>query len=247
VGFLLECSSDIVEVWGHFMSGDADGNPHHCREVLILERQRQLLCVIRGTFAEQQGKFTKHLSIVELPENVKVFADRQAALGSLEQRTFALLDQLTEEVPFCDVCFAGHSFGAALATLAAYRYASARPELRVAALVTASSKVGMEDFRMSVNSLPNLKAFRVELACESSGCGSHVGHSIRIQPPKVKAYKFGESTSHHEYVRSLFHKRDRDVSDFVAALEDLPKWVQDYHRNSGAGVRGNDNEERQLV
>jgi hypothetical protein len=246
---LLECSDDLT-VQG-FVTIRAGGEN---RQALILESKRQFLCVFRGTPAEQQGKFSRQPELVKMG-GMSVFADRLAAVQELETRTFDILDKLTEENPFCDVIFTGHSYGAAMATLAARLYASARPELRIAVLATACPKVGDANFRLAVHSLPNLKVMRVEYGngrpMAPTGC--QVGHTIRIHPSvgtnkpvaqPVKAYKFGDATN--DPLRSLF-KREKDVSDYVRALESLQTWVQYYHRQDGAGVKGKDNEARQMV
>ena len=284
---LLDCGDDFVQVQGHFMAlsgGDQKAqDADACREVLILERQRQLLVVIRGTSAEQQGKFTKHPSLISLPEsrNAKVFSDRLMALADLEPATFQQLDRLTEENPFCDVCFTGHSFGGALATLAAYRYAKARPELRVAALVTASPKLtggalwsnqepgpsgkssagmhGVNPFRRAVHSLPNLKVVRVELGHHvvmgtggvGSAGGTHVGHLVRLPlstQQRPQAFRFGEHLEHPTLAMVFASRGEKSIADYVAAYElNTDSWVKDFYRQDGAGVLGQDNEERQMV
>lgn len=261
---LLESVYDMVQVRGHFRSRDFLVNPSDVCEAFVVERQHQLVCVFRGTLSQQNGKFGKHTDTATLSanDNVTVFSDRQKALSKLEGPLFSLMDRLTEKMPFCDIVFTGHSFGAALAILAAFRYAMGRPELRVAALVTSSPKVGLEDFRLSAHSLPNLKIMRLELGLakpHSTSAGCHVGHTIRIRPnvisprsPKnhgqnshlVKAYRFGD-VDDSKGISKLF-QRDRDVADYVNALKDINHWVTDYKRMDGAGVRGADNEARQM-
>jgi hypothetical protein len=256
---LLECSDDLTVhgfVTAGANTGTGTGTPAsgETRQVLILESKRQFLCVFRGTPTEQQGKFSRQPELVQMG-GLSVFGDRLTAIQELETATFATLDKLTEENPFCDVVFTGHSYGAAMATLAAQRYALARSELRIAVLTTACPKVGAADFRSAVHSLPNLKVMRVEYGngrpmAAPNGC--QVGHTIRIHPSvgtnkpvvhPVKAYKFGDAD---DTGRSLF-KREKDISDYVRALESLTTWVQDYHRQDGAGVKGKDNEARQMV
>jgi len=256
---LLECGKDISGVRGLVTSQQSDLKPHERREVLILESQNQFLCVFRGTDAEQQGKTTKQSETMTLKNHggVTVFTDRCMAVEDIEPELFTKLDQLAEENPFCDIVFAGHSYGAAMATLAAYRYAWTRHSQRVAALVTASPKVGMDDFRMSVNSLSNLKMMRLEYGHgrPQTHAGCHLGHTIRIIPAgknsfQVKAYRFGDSQE-TSAVRSLLintvKRENKDASDYVHTLENLTTWVKDYYRQDGAGVRGKDNEERQMV
>lgn len=278
---LLDCGDDIVEVRGYYCHTPAQQQQQQQqyqedldqrREVLILERQHQFLVVMRGTATEQQqaaGRSFHRQSpeTVSLKEghNVTVFADVFRAVQELEKDLFARLDQLTEATPFCDVVFAGHAFGASMATLAAYLYAYTRSDQRVAALVTGSPKVGLTDFRWSVHASPNLKVMRVEYGGSSSssrgggGIGGgigpsaqharHVGHTIRLsyKQDSVKAYKFSSGPVESFTARSLLFKRDRDVGDYVQALEALPTWVTDYYKEDGAGVRGKDNEARQMV
>jgi pimeloyl-ACP methyl ester carboxylesterase len=248
---LLDCGDDIIEVRGYWHSKAVDLDQQ--REVFIVERQRQFLVVIRGNTAEQQGKFNKQPETVALREghDATVFTDGFKAFRELEDKVFARLDQLTEANPFCDVIFCGHSFGASMATMAAYLYAYTRSDQRVAAYVTSSPKVGLTDFRWSVHASPNLKFMRVECGCPQRGPCSpqarHVGHTLRISPNKqAKAYKFSPGPVELS-VRSRLFKRERDISDYVQALEELPTWVQDYHKEDGVGVRGKDNETRHVV
>ena len=247
---LLDCVSDIQGVRGFFSSSG--------RSALVIERQNQFICIFSGTKTEQQNNRTSsnQTEIVQLRGNdesqtVTVFADRCAALLEIEAGVFGLLDTLTEENPFCDVAFYGHAFGAAMAVLASYLYSRVRVTLRCTALVTATPKVGLDDFRLSAHSLSNLKVMRLEYGrMQSTPCT--VGHCIRIHPSsgKVKAYKFGEGEE-LSGVRALF-KRDKDIADYVRALDDLETgtqqlWVTDYYRRDGAGVRGHDNEEREMA
>ena len=247
---LLDCGDDIVEVRGYFCS------PPHTdldqrREVLILERQRQFLVVVRGNHAEQQGKFNKQPETVALGQDVTVFVDRFEAVQELEDALFARLDELTEETPFCDVVFCGHSFGASMATLAAYLYANTRSDQRVAALCTSSPTLGLTDFRWSVHASPNLKVMNVECGGRSGAQqqARHVGHTLRISSSnkQVKAFKFSPGPVESLGVRSRLFKRDRDISEYVQALEELPSWVMGYHKEDGVGVRGKDNESRHMV
>ena len=254
---LLECGTDLLQVQGYIKSNPVNGDPASFRQVFILERQRQFLCIFRGTSAEQQGKLEKQPHTVKLSDNknVSVFADRYKAFQELELQLFGKLDQLMEDNPFCDFVFAGHGFGAAMATLAAYRYAWARPELRVAATVTGNVKVGLPDFRLSANSLPNLKLVRVELGHSkpANTAGVHAGHTIRINPMKtgsqVKAFKFSDDCkSGPSPVRKFRLNKEKVISEYVDALDDLgDDWVKDFYRQDGAGVKGKDNETRLVV
>ena len=112
--------------------------------------------------------------------------------GDLEEQVFYVLNRLATLHPFCDVVMTGSSFGAAMATLGSMRYATLCPQIRVAATVFGSPKVGGEEFCQMVHSLPNLRVVRVELAerdvytCLPDGPKwRHAGHSISIAPTVV--------------------------------------------------------------
>ena len=254
---LLECGSDIQQVQGYFRSNSLDRtSPDEFREVFVIERQRQFLCAFRGTTSEQQGKVDRQPATTKLLDNggVSVFADRYKAAVEFEKELFPLLDRLMEENPFCDFVFCGHAFGAAMATIAAYRYAWARPELRVAALLSGSAKVGLNDFRLSAHSLGNLKVARLEFGHVRplTYTGFHIGHTIKLNPSKahapVRAYRFADTKPDPSPMRKLRFNRDKSLADYIGALEDLEStWVKDFYRQDGVGVRGKDNESRYMV
>ena len=111
--------------------------------------------------------------------------------GDLEEQVFGVLNRLASMHPFSDVVMTGTSFGAAVATLGATRYATLCPQIRVSATVFGSPRVGGMEFADMVHSLPNLRMMRVELveagrdvyACLPDGTRwHHAGHSIRIAP-----------------------------------------------------------------
>jgi len=113
--------------------------------------------------------------------------------SDLERRVFALLNELSDRHTFCDVVMTGHSFGAALATLAAVRYASSRPMMRVLCQCFGSPRVGDAPFRHWANSLPNLRVMRVEYGADPWVYGpegmpwTHAGHSIAVDGATVAA------------------------------------------------------------
>ena len=84
--------------------------------------------------------------------------------GDLEEQVFGVLNRLASMHPFSDVVMTGTTFGAAVATLGALRYATLCPQIRVSATVFGSPKVGGTEFADMVHSLPNLRVMRVELA-----------------------------------------------------------------------------------
>jgi len=199
---LLEAADDVT-VQAYFASGKetTTTTSDSRREAVVFERQRQFVVVFRGTTPEQQAKATpifKNKKAGGVPltpldvgsdndnDNVvQVYGCVKSSYMDLEPRVFACLDRLTEQNPFCDVVFAGHSFGGAMATLAAYRFATARSMVRVSCYTFGAPKIGQQSFRRSANSLPNLKIMRVEYGidpkCSQPSDGSHVGHSLVIQ------------------------------------------------------------------
>ena len=264
---LLECGNDISEVKGFFTAQGSEENPENRREVLIVERQNKFLCVFRGSIAEQQGKFQRNAEMFELPgSSGTVLKDRFMAFSELQAPTFQLLDRLTEESPFCDINFTGHGFGAAIAIIASMSYANSRTALRVACTVTGSPKVGQSDFRWAVHSSPNLNLWRFEFGRHHIGRSSAVGHCARLipfakegKPSAIQAYKFGldpqeaaPMAAGANAVRSLLSPvtfKEKGIKDYVSMLESFggKKWVAGFYKEDGAGVRGKDNEAREMA
>ena len=259
---LLECGSDISEVKGFFTS-NATIRPDQRREVLVVERQNKFICVFRGTTQEQQGKIWKPMETIELKvgPTANVFVDRYAAFAEFQSHVFQLLDNLSEDNPFCDMAFTGHMFGASVATIAAHVYANTRTALRVSCMVSAPSRAGLADFRWAVHSTPNLNMCRLEIGKRSNF--HQVGHCLRLMPTTsntpagVHLLKFGgmhinQEQVHHALMgRSLLAKpKEKDLHEYVSLLENLhdtQTWVMDYYREDGMGVRGKDNEARQMA
>lgn len=253
---LIECGDD-AQVRGVVSEGT---NCDNRVEAAIFEGQRNFTVVMRGS-TEQQAKpaskktGTTRNSVPIGPdlkptEVYEVFLDEYK---KIEAKCFDLLDKLTEAEPFCDVVFTGYSFGGALATLAAVRYANARPTMRVKCYPMASPKVGLADFRQMVNSSPNLRVVRLEYG-QDSKCqfpnqqgGSHVGHTLVLNPSlgasstsinKVKdpvlAYKFEAPKL------KTFKTIYPDLQSYVASLEEIIRldleWTKDFVGTSGSGV-----------
>jgi len=259
---LLECGDGLV-VQGFLSKGTyADDR----LEAVVFEGQRYFIVIFRGT-TEQQTKVlgsskSKRRAVPLDPqqENVEVYSGFKEEYSKLEQECFALVDRLSEQNPFCDVVFSGYSFGAAMATLAASRYATARPMMRVGCFTLASPKVGFSLFRHVVNSLPNLKVIRLELGqdskCQAPTVGGwHVGHTIVLSSSlsqqntqktnkPILAYKF--DTPKHK----KFKTTHPDLRNYITTLEEVARlnipWVKDFVNTAGKGVVVN-NEARQVV
>jgi Lipase (class 3) len=258
---LLECGEGLT-IQGFISEGsDADER----LEAVVVEGQRQFTVVFRGT-TEQQTKLLgnskpkkRGVPFDAEQENAEVYSGFKEEYTKLEHGCFSMIDKLSEQNPFCDFIFTGFSFGAAIATLAAYRYANARPTMRVGCLTFASPKVGFSLFRHLVNSLPNLKVFRLEhgqdAKCQAPSAGGwHVGHTLVLGgsvgqgSPKMQqtilAYKFDTPK------RKKFKTTHPDLRTYVIALEELSRlnlpWVKDFTNTAGLGVVVN-NETRQVV
>ena len=170
-----------------------------------------------------------HSANLSAEQEVPVFpAYRDAYFKpGIEESVFALLDELADRTPFCDVVMTGHSFGAALATLAGARYASSRHQIRVCCNLFGSPKVGGVDFRHWANSLPNLKVMRVEYGSDpwvvapEGTAWSHVGHSIVIDSAVT-------SVSDKDFKMESLHPKLGDHAMKVAEEKKAPVIVKAY-------------------
>jgi hypothetical protein len=260
---MIECGEGLT-VQGFLSKGTSADDR---LEAVVFEGQRYFVVVFRGT-TEQQTKLlgsskTKRRAVAldSEQDNVEVYCGFKEEYSKLEHECFTLIDKLTEQNPFCDVVFSGFSFGAAMATLSASRYAVARPMMRVACFTLASPKVGFSLFRHVVNSLPNLKVFRLELGqdakCQGPTVGGwHVGHTL------VLSGAFGHQTGSHKMDKAVLaykfdtpkHKKFKtthpDLRNYITTLEEMARlnhpWVTDFANASGKGVVVN-NEARQVV
>jgi hypothetical protein len=259
---LLECG-DGLTIQGFISKGT---HSDERLEAVVVEGQRQFTMVFRGTTEQQtklmgnNSKYKKRAVPLDAEEeNVEVYCGFKEEYTKLEHECFSLIDKLSEQNPFCDFIFTGYSFGAAMATLAAYRYANARPMMRVGCITFASPKVGFSLFRHVVNSLPNLKVIRLEhgqdAKCQAPSVGGwHVGHTLVLsgsigqsapKPQKaVLAYKF--DTPKHK----KFKTTHPDLRNYITTLEEMARlnlpWVKDFANTAGKGVVVN-NEARQVV
>jgi len=257
---LLDCGEDVC-LRGVVSSGSHADDRLEC---VIFEGQRQFLAVFRGT-TEQQSKGIssksskkKAATLDEAHKKAEVYGAYLEEYTKLEAKCFAILDKLTDAEPFCDVAFSGYSFGGAMATLGAFRYASARPTSRVSCVTMASPKAGFSLFEQLVKSQPNLKVIRLELGqdgkCQLPGVGgSHAGHTLVLNaalaksekvPHAVLAYNFGAPKP------KKFGTKHPNLQQYVVALEEIGrlklKWVKDFVGTSGKGVVVN-NESRLVV
>jgi hypothetical protein len=123
---------------------------------------------------------------------------RSAYFGtSLEKTVFTLLANLAMRKPFFDVAITGPSFGAAIAIIASFRYASLKPQMRVSCHVFGSPRVGGEGWRQMVHSVPNLRLYRIVNGSDpyvllpNGNEWVHCGNAIRISDVKTCKGKVG--------------------------------------------------------
>ena len=203
------------------------------------------------------------------PRGAEVYSSFKSEYDQLEEECFVLLDQLVEKNPFCAVCFTGYSFGGGMATLAATRYANARPTSFVSCVTIGAPKVGAGiGFKRLVNSTSNLKVIRVELGqdgkCQlpnNSDGSFHVGHTLAlhwslgqqqqnsaqtdsVKKAMVRAYKFDAPK------QKAFKTIYPDLKSYIRALEHASRgglpWPEDFVGQAGDGVVVN-NEKRLVV
>ncbi|KAL3801529.1 hypothetical protein HJC23_000967 [Cyclotella cryptica] len=262
---LLECEDDLV-VEGFFREyvGDnqrsdaaagvakattaASSGKDDRVEVIIFssEKLRQIIVCYRGSTASQAKPLKMNYfgkegsSLLHQDQQVRTLsAFRDAYFGTpMEETVFALLANLATRKPFFDVVMTGHSFGAALATIGAMRYATAHPMMRVSCHVFGCPRIGGEDWRQLVHSVANLKVFRVENASDpyvllpSGSEWVQVGHAISVVDTGscageltsgVAATNTGNGSSSKNTVQFTARRFDRDRIVSNSGMFDLIK------------------------
>merc|ERR1712176_210109 len=229
-------------------------------EVLIVssEQLRQMIVCINVIEDERLiRKVLKGGETSELSGNaIKIDATLHDALinSGLQQRLFKNLCNL--ERPFFDIVMTGHSFGAAIATLAALTYADKNPQLRISAHVYSCPRISTVPLRQWAHSLPNLRVFRVENAQDFAfalpGGGknfTNIGHCIRLNAG-FKAYRFDTFTPNKKLIRTPKEisrgKADHKIHSYVKKLSVQDEdWMTDFCDLNGQGALV-DNEKRSL-
>jgi hypothetical protein len=234
-------------------------------EVAIFEvpSRSKIVVVFRGNDEEQakpvrKTKLSKNKGKPD-QQNLEIFPAFEQAYFELESKFSAVVDKLTDENPFAQVVFCGHSFGGALATIASVRYASNRPTMRVSAHVFGCPKVGAVSFRQLANSLSNLRVIRFENRNDpvvdtpvDNGKWHHVGHSILVSKDNsVTAYRFDRNKP-LPTVNNIFRKNsERNSTAYCQALENCvfkKQWIECFSgEDVGDGVKGKDDENRHMV
>ena len=176
---ILQCAEDLV-VKGHFQesyrqhSAYDTGSDVSQLQVTIFssEKHRQLIICYRGSMSQHTKPLHKNSkryiysqllgtkeSILHPNQPVSVHPSFKRAYfaNDIEEKVFRLLEDHLAFNPFCDVVMTGHSFGGALATIGATRFAALFPMITVSCHAFGTPKVGGIKFRHFCNSLPNLK------------------------------------------------------------------------------------------
>lgn len=195
---LMECMEhgDLL-VEGFFYTGNMDGAVDDRVEVAVLrsDSQRKIITVWRGTTHLQENPIDKkEFKVAQVNGLEELHSDHLTPIlplfrrayfeDDLETKVFHLVNKLMETNPFYDLVCTGHSFGGALATLNASRYATLYPVMRVSCLTFGCPKIGGDKWKLHVHSLPNLNVVRVQHASDvnvenvSDSILSHVGHLI---------------------------------------------------------------------
>ena len=219
--------------------------------VFYVERRREFIVVWRGRSADQVKPVrNRHVRAwketgraaaagagagadILLPEQQQknpaiVFPPYRESYfrSGLERGVFGLLDDMADRYPFCDVVMTGHSFGAALATIAAVRYASSRSMMRVSCNAFGCPRVGGTSFRQVVNSLPNLRSMRVEY-----------GSDPWVVSPEGKEWDNGGHTIALDGSIGKGGERDDNNNGVVGAGEGLVRAYR-FDRNRPPGIAG---------
>mmetsp|Transcript_9995 Transcript_9995/g.15358 ORF Transcript_9995/g.15358 Transcript_9995/m.15358 type:complete len:422 (+) Transcript_9995:496-1761(+) len=236
-------------------------------EVVIFEvpSRSKIVVVFRGNDEDQLKPIRKtkgSKTNIELDRriNLEVLPAFKEAYFELESEFSTVVDKLTDNNPFAEVVFCGHSFGGALATIASVRYASNRPTMRVSAHVFVCPKVGAVSFRQLANSLSNLRVIRfenrndpiVDTPLDNNGNCYHVGHSILIgKDNSVSAYRFDRNKP-SVTANSIFRKNnERTSTAYCQTLEQCvseKRWIACFAgEDVGDGVKGTNDENRHVV
>lgn len=221
-------------------------------EIIVVSSEQLRQTIVCGNVVsdEQLVKKIKHgaSTTAKLGESGKVHATLRDVFvdSGLEESLFHQLGLL--ERPFFDVVFTGHSAGAAMATLAAARYADMKPQLRITANVLGSPRIGDDGWRRFVHSLPNLRIFRLEngqdfaLALPSGKEWTPVGHCIQISSD-FKACRFDKAVAPRAKLmwspmEISAAKANHKIDAYVDNLGEKNKsqWVTDFSCLKGKGV-----------
>ncbi len=154
---------------------------------------------------------------------------RSAYFGTpLEGAVFSLLANLAMRKPFFDITITGHSFGAAMATVASFRYASSKPQMRVSCHVFGSPRVGGEEWRQKVHSVPNLRIYRIVNGSDPyvllphGNDSVHCGHAIQISDVMTYNGKVGVTIRARRFEREQSSATNTNLLGIVQSMV-IPK------------------------
>mmetsp|Transcript_15635 Transcript_15635/g.33301 ORF Transcript_15635/g.33301 Transcript_15635/m.33301 type:complete len:711 (-) Transcript_15635:212-2344(-) len=289
VAKILDCCDDlVVEGFIREYGGEENGGSGTHKDrveacIFSSETLRQLIVCYRGSTANQAKPLKSNFfgkeessSMLHEDQQVRVLSSfREAYFAtSMEETVFALLENLASRKPFFDVVMTGHSFGAAMATIGAVRYATSQPMIRVSCHVFGVPRLGGEEWRQMVHSVPNLKVFRAEnqfdpfIALPSGSDWIHVGHGISFGEGadygvefNVRQFDRDRSSNGNTMFRVpkvslavnplLAHskdgKHDHEIKTYADKLiSSGDKWFSEFSGFKGSGVNGANNEKRTI-
>jgi len=240
---VLECADDLVvegffREYGKVNNKEEEGGGERIEAcVFSSESLRQIIVCFRGSTAAQARPVKSNLfgreasSVLDEKQKVSILTSFQSAYfsTSLEKALSFLLANLATRKPFFDVVMTGHSFGGAMATIASLRYAMDNSQMRVLCHTFGCPRIGGEEWRQLVHSVPNLRLYRVEKAHDSfvtMPTGHewvHCGHSIQFgdaaqgENVKFTAHRFDRSAPNV----SLSHTLQKVAAEPVRVLKSV--------------------------
>jgi len=268
---LIECGDDVtvegffrgqtkMEIGGSGVAAVGDGV-----EVAILSSQklRQLFVCFRGCLEDQARPVQKNVKQIEKNSGATSYLhpDQQLPVhpifrdayfsNNLEDKIFKALERLSirQDDPFgFSITMTGHSFGAALATLCATRYASVQPMMQVSCHAFGSPRVGGIQFRRFANSLPNLKMIRLEYGHDtfvnmpdSGSFWCHVGHTITISADVANL------DTHQQYKNSIGMEKTMKLNGGSSTLQKISNRSSMIPSSLRSGNKKNDDHYSQYI
>ena len=172
IPFGTPCTSSDIGGYGGAAQSYRERNENIQVTIFSSKKNCQFIVCYRGSTSQQKNPFSKQRLATKHDEkkSVKLHPKQPVSIHSafhksyysndMEEDVFSLLSNLSRSNPFFYVTFTGHSYGGALATIGAVRYAISNPLTAVSCHLFGAPKVGGIAFRHLSNSLPNLKVSR---------------------------------------------------------------------------------------
>eukprot|EP00592_Proboscia_alata_P006484 CAMPEP_0194357144 /NCGR_PEP_ID=MMETSP0174-20130528/4668_1 /TAXON_ID=216777 /ORGANISM="Proboscia alata, Strain PI-D3" /LENGTH=292 /DNA_ID=CAMNT_0039127045 /DNA_START=799 /DNA_END=1677 /DNA_ORIENTATION=- len=264
---MLDCAEDIMLEWYHKF-GSNKNNKSMQVSIFKSEKHSQFTVNFNGmsslesVIMKKKERLKKNQtadcgSVLIYPP----FRDIYYSFGNMEEKIFAILENLRSQHPLFNIVMTGHSLGAAMATMCAARYAIHFPMINVSCHVFGSPRVGGVSFHKLCSILPNLKIIRLENISDpwvffpEGAKWSHVGHSVVLRTPsssfveiskrkpfQARAYKFdmyhpGKRPSWPSIGQKKKFKSAHDIITYVRAIEQFTHlgypWIKGFCGKKG--------------